>query len=92
MGRPIQESRPPSRYSRFTVGRDSHGWWVVCDQKGLVGGLFTDKASAIHFAMAESDCEPGAVCCVPDDTILNPDPIFDPVRPTVRQQVSSQHL
>lgn len=54
---------------RFTVGRDAGGCWVVCDRDGLVGGLFRDRASAVHFAMFESDHTPGAVCCVPDGVI-----------------------
>lgn len=70
MGKAIQESYPPSRDSRFVVGRDTQGRWVVCDQKGLVGGLFADRNSAVHFAVFESDHIPGAVCCAPDDAIV----------------------
>jgi hypothetical protein len=66
-----QASYPISRYSRFTVGRHASGRWVVHDQKGLVGGLFTDRASAIHFALEESDRVPGAVCCAPDDAVVS---------------------
>jgi hypothetical protein len=54
---------------RFTVGRDDDGRWVVVDRDGLVGGLFRDRAAAVHFAMFESSHEPGAVCCVPDGVI-----------------------
>ena len=55
---------------RFTVGRDAAGRWVVSDRKGLVGGIFTNRAAAVHFAMFESAHIPGAVCCVPDTVTL----------------------
>ncbi len=58
---------------RFTVGRDQQGRWVVNDRDGLVGGIFTDRQSAVHFAMFESDHLPGAVCCVPDHVTLTLD-------------------
>lgn len=51
---------------RFMVGRDKDGRWVVSDSDKLVGGAFSDRASAVQYAMFESDHEPGAVCCVPD--------------------------
>ena len=70
MGNAVQISEPPSHDSRFIVGRDTQGRWVVGDQKGLVGGLVTDRDSAIHFAIFESDHVPGAVCCAPDDAIV----------------------
>lgn len=56
---------------RFTVGRDENGCWIVDDREGLIGGIFRDRASAVHFAMFESDHQPGAVCCVPDGVILS---------------------
>jgi len=61
---------PPLLDSRFIVGRDRQGHWVVCDQKGLVGGLFTDRNSAIHFAVFESGHVPGAVCCAPEGAVV----------------------
>ena len=56
---------------RFTVGRDENGCWIVDDRDGLVGGMFRDRASAVHFAIFESDHQPGAVCCVPDGVIVS---------------------
>lgn len=43
---------PPSKRqpARFTVGRDHHGWWVVRDDAGLIGGLFCTQEAAVHFA------------------------------------------
>lgn len=81
MGKAMSKVEPPSRGVRFMVGRDVGGRWVVSDRDGLVGGLFTDRASAVHFAMFESDRTPGAVCCVPEDVTLSLRPIFEtPVR------------
>jgi len=54
---------------RFTVGRDERGNWIVDDRDGLIGGIFRDRASAVHFAMFESDHQPGAVCCLPDGMV-----------------------
>ncbi|WP_244595386.1 hypothetical protein [Bosea lathyri] len=73
----MQKSFPPSGDSRFVIGRDSQGRWVVCDQKGLVGGLFTDRDSAVHFAVFESDHAPGAVCCAPDDAVVSLGQVFE---------------
>jgi hypothetical protein len=72
----LEESQPPSTGSRFIVGRDECGRWVVSDNEGLVGGLFTDREAALHFAMFESDHIPGAVCCTPDNVILSLGPKF----------------
>lgn len=68
---------PVPRHSRFLVGRDVHGRWVVRDRQGLVGGLFTDRAAAVHFALEESKHVPGDVTCAPDGAIVNLDPAFE---------------
>jgi len=61
---------------RFAVGHDRNGRWVVCDRQGVVGGVFKDRASAIKFALEESDREPGQVFCVPDTQVLNANAAF----------------
>jgi hypothetical protein len=66
----------PLHQSRFIVGRDGGGRWVVRDREGLADGLFPDRASAVHFALEESDRVPGAVCCAPDDAIVRLDANF----------------
>lgn len=48
--------------ARFTVGRDHHGWWVVHDREGRVGGLFATEDAALHFAAGECNRQPGAIC------------------------------
>lgn len=57
--------------ARFVVGRDRHGWWVVSDRKGLVGGLFTSEAAAIHFAVEASDRHPEEVCRAPEGAAID---------------------
>jgi len=68
---------------RFLVGRNIDGNWIVCDRKRLVGGLFADRQSALHFAMSESEHLPGAVWCANDDDCLIADAWADmtPVLP-----------
>lgn len=66
---PAAVSRLSRAGARFTVGRDAAGRWIVSDRDGLVGGIFRDRASAVHFAVFESDHRPGAVRCVPDPVV-----------------------
>lgn len=49
----------------FLIGRDSHGNWVVQDEKCICGGLFVDRAEALRFAMFENGNRPQAVIMVP---------------------------
>ncbi|MGK9052344.1 hypothetical protein [Neorhizobium petrolearium] len=72
-----RKGEPLQRGVRFMVGRDAGGRWIVSDREGRVGGLFTDRAAAVHFAMFESDHLPGAVCCVPDHVTLSLDSAFE---------------
>jgi len=72
-----RKSEPLQCGVRFMVGRDAGGRWIVSDREGRVGGLFTDRAAAVHFAMFESDHLPGAVCCVPDHVTLSLDSAFE---------------
>jgi hypothetical protein len=60
---PSTGAAPLSRL--FRIGRNSHGDWVVQDQKGLCGGLFVDRAEALKFAMFENGNRPQAVIMVP---------------------------
>ena len=77
MNKAMLKSQPHARGVRFMVGRDAGGRWIVSDREGRVGGLFTDRASAVHFAMFESDHVPGAVCCVPEEVTLSLGPVFE---------------
>ncbi|MDB5522724.1 MAG: hypothetical protein JWM58_487 [Rhizobium sp.] len=62
--------------ARFMVGRDNRGYWTVSNESGLIGGPFSDRTSAIHFAMTRSEYAPGAVQCLPDDVTISVDPLF----------------
>ena len=90
MGQAAQQDYPPPRGSRFVVGRDTRGSWVVCDRLGLVGGLFADRVTAVHFAEFESDHRPGAVCCAPDDAIVTLAGLSDPRTATETQRIASR--
>jgi hypothetical protein len=57
--------RSLSRSSRFFIGTDRRGNWVVRDQAGLCGGLFVNRSEALHFAMLENGRRPQAVIMVP---------------------------
>jgi hypothetical protein len=59
---------PSSGCSALTpllIGKNKRGNWVVQDQRGLCGGLFTDRAAALKFAMFENGRRPRAVIMVP---------------------------
>ncbi|MBT9368286.1 MULTISPECIES: hypothetical protein [Rhizobium] len=56
---------------RLWIGRDKRGRWLVCDGRGTVGGIFADRASAVHAAMYESDGAPCSVCCLPEQQSLD---------------------
>lgn len=56
---------PSSSSNFFQIGRNSRGNWVVQDQRHLCGGLFTDRAAALKFAMFESGGHPRAVIMMP---------------------------
>jgi hypothetical protein len=58
------QAEPPST-TVFYIGRDSHGRWVVQDQKHLCGGLFINRATALKFALFENGHKPQAVVMVP---------------------------
>jgi hypothetical protein len=66
----MKQTEPPStpscsRTLNFLIGKDSHGNWVVQDEKGICGGLFVDRKEALKFAMFENGNRPQAVVMVP---------------------------
>jgi hypothetical protein len=56
---------------RFTVGRDRRGNWIVQDREGMVGGLFANETAALHFAVEESNHNPGDICRAPEGAVLD---------------------
>ncbi|AYD02549.1 hypothetical protein [Neorhizobium sp. NCHU2750] len=84
------DHEPPATGIRFTVGRDVRGRWIVNDMEGKVGGLFADRASAVHFAMFESDHTPGAVWCLPEHVTLKLGEALDPHRLSAGSRVAGR--
>ncbi len=74
--RPSGRTRLQPYHGRFTVGHDATGHWIVTDARGLTGGIFADRAIAVHFAMAECDYNPGDVCAAPENAVLSVDALF----------------
>jgi hypothetical protein len=64
---------------------------VVCDRKGLVGGLFAGREAAVHFAVFESDHVPGAVCCAPENAVVTLAGLYE-TGGSARQPRNSQHF
>jgi hypothetical protein len=64
---------PPSQSSScpFLIGKNSHGNWVVQDQRGLCGGLFINRAEALRFALFENGRRPQAIIMIPDGLELD---------------------
>lgn len=74
----------------FLVGRDRQGCWTVCDERGLVGGMFVSRQAALHFAREESHRLPGAVICMPDSQPVTVDLCFASARSTVRRAAAGR--
>jgi hypothetical protein len=58
----IQKTVIPEQRARFTIGQDRRGQWVVFDQLGLTGGLFTDRETALRFATRACRTASDTVC------------------------------
>jgi hypothetical protein len=58
-------SQPCNNPSRYRIGKNSQGHWVVQDEQGSRGGLFIDRTQALRFAMFENGHRPQAVVMVP---------------------------
>lgn len=71
----MKQTEPPlsatAKNPIFLIGRDSHGHWVVQNEKGSCGGLFVDRTQALRFAMFENGNQPQAVIMVPGILELN---------------------
>ena len=54
----IMNKEPPSstgsESSRFFIGKNSRGNWVVQDEHGFRGGLFLDRIQALKFVKSEN--------------------------------------
>lgn len=65
-----KQSRFKKSTPRFTVGRDHHGWWVVHDRFGQVGGLFATEDAALHFAAVECNHHMNEICRAPSSMTI----------------------
>jgi len=65
MGRSEPPSPSRAKAPLFFIGCDSHGNWVVQDERRLCGGLFVNRTEALKFAMFENGGRPQAVVMVP---------------------------
>jgi hypothetical protein len=61
----IQVAPASSQRCSWLIGKDRNGHWVVRDQSGQHGGMFVDRAEALHFVMFETARHPQAVSMVP---------------------------
>ena len=66
-----QPPQPGKNIHRFLVGRDNEGHWIARDERGLTGGVFSDRTAAIRFAATESDHQAGAVRLAPPTVRLS---------------------
>ena len=48
----------------FLIGQDRDGHWLAVQGSGLRGGIFRDRASAVHYARDETECREGAILFV----------------------------
>ena len=78
MGSTQQIRRGFRARARFVVGRDRHGWWVVSDRKGVVGGFLTSETAAMHFAVEASGRPPEEVCRAPEGAAIDLDTFSRP--------------
>lgn len=88
MGYAVNKQNRVKSCCRFLVGRTLEGDWIVCDRKRLVGGIFADRQSAVHFAASQSEHLPGAVWCANDEDCLITDPWAD-MKPVLATAVTN---
>jgi hypothetical protein len=76
----MNKSEPPPSgcptFSRFLIGKNSRGNWVVQDQQGLRGGLFLDRTQALKFIKSENGSGAHAVIMVPGVLELDMSPVL----------------
>lgn len=65
MGKAEPPPRPSLPHPLCMIGKDSHGNWVVQEQRGLFGGLFIDRAQALRYALFENGNRPQDIVMVP---------------------------
>lgn len=43
------------------VGRNRRGNWIACEQNGIFGGLFVNRAQALKYALRENGYHPETI-------------------------------
>lgn len=43
------------------VGRNRRGNWIACEQNGIFGGLFLNRAQALKYALRENGYHPETI-------------------------------
>lgn len=66
----LSSAAPRAPRNRFVVGLDANGQWIVQDERGVVGGVFADRAAALRFASLEGDVDDATVTILPEDETL----------------------
>jgi hypothetical protein len=67
---PYPPIRSAAASRNLFVGADPDGRWIVRDDLGLIGGLFSDRDAALRFAALESDRQDAAVTILPGELTL----------------------
>lgn len=53
------------------VGRNRRGNWVACEQNGIFGGLFVNRAQALKYALFENGHHPETIVELPHEIELD---------------------
>jgi hypothetical protein len=69
----------------FDIKRNRHGYWIVRDRDGLVGGTFLTSKAALRFALFETDGDSAHVHTYPEARTFR----RDGVQPRRREGPSS---
>ena len=69
-----------SESSRFFIGKNSRGNWVVQDERGFRGGLFLDRIQALKFVKSENAGSPAAIVVMKEPFELDMTPGARPSR------------
>ncbi len=52
---------PLSGFALVLIGQNSRGQWVAQEQRGLFGGVFKNRLSALRYALFENGHHPEAI-------------------------------
>ena len=61
----------PPEFEAYVIGQDVDGHWLALEVHGRGGGIFRDRAAAVHFAQFETDHRLNAVRFAPQPLSLD---------------------